>query len=231
LAATLKVDQTVTGLAINILASGLSFYLFRLAFKDVGAQNLPSVTTFDVIKIPVLSKIPFLGEILFSQHALTYIAFLSVPVISFFLYRTKRGLELRCVGENPRAVDMKGISVSKYQYLAVVFGGIMAGIGGSFLTLASAGLFVPEISGGRGWIALAIVIFGNWMPSRIVLGALFFGLIDSFQLALQAVGVNLPYQLLLAAPYVLTIVALVAYRGRSKSPLALGIPYNREERG
>jgi simple sugar transport system permease protein len=231
MASTLKVDQTVTGLAINILASGLSFYLFRLAFKDVGSENLPSITTFEVVKIPLLSEIPYLGRILFSQHALTYLALLLVPVIAFFLYRTKYGLELRSVGENPRAVDMKGISVPVRQYLAVMFGGVMSGLGGAFLTLASAGLFVPEISGGRGWIALAIVIFGNWRPARIVVGALFFGLIDSFQLSLQAVGVELPYQLLLALPYLFTILALVVGRGRSRAPLALGIPYHREERG
>ena len=231
MASTLKVNQTVSGLAVNLLASGLSFYLFRLAFKDVGSENLPSIDIFQALRIPLLSRIPYLGRILFSQHILTYIAFLLVPVVAFFLYRTKYGLELRCVGENPRAVDMKGISVPLRQYLAVMFGGMMSGIGGAFLTVASAGMFVPEISGGRGWIALAIVIFGNWRPSRIVLGALFFGLIESFQMSLQAVGVDLPYQLLLALPYLFTILALVVGRGQSRKPLALGVPYHREERG
>jgi len=230
MASTMKVDQTVTGLAINILSAGLTFYMFRLAFKNVGTENLPSITTFEVVRIPLLSEIPFLGEIVFSQHVLTYIAFLFVPAISFFLYRTKYGLELRSIGENPRAIDMKGINVTARQYLAVIFGGMMSGLGGSFLTLASAGLFLPGISGGRGWIALAIVIFGNWSPIGIVLGALFYGLIDSFQLSLQAVGVDLPYQLLLALPYLLTIVALVVNRGRSQAPLALGIPYHRERK-
>ena len=231
LATTLKVDQTVSGLALNIVSAGLTFYLLRLAFKDVGSENLPSLTTFDVIRLPLLSKIPFLGEILFSQHALTYLVYILVPIIAFFLYRTKYGLELRSIGENPRAVDMKGINIALRQYLALMFGGMMSGLGGAFLTLGSAGMFLPGISGGRGWIALAIVIFGNWMPFRIVLGALFYGLIYSFQLSLQAVGVNLPYQLLLALPYLLTILALVMYRGQSKMPLALGIPYRREERG
>jgi ABC-type uncharacterized transport system permease subunit len=230
LACTLKVDQVVSGLAINLLSSGLTFYLFRLAFKNVGSQNLPSIATFDIVKIPLLEDIPFLGEIVFSQHVLTYVALILVPLITFFLYRTKFGLELRSIGENPRAIDMRGLSVTRRQYLAVVFGGVMSGLGGSFLTLASAGLFVPEISGGRGWIALAIVIFGNWRPSFILLGALFFGLIDSFQLSLQAVGVRMPYQLLLALPYILTVVALVLNRGRSQGPLALGRPYYREER-
>jgi ABC-type uncharacterized transport system permease subunit len=231
LACTLKVDQTVAGLAINLLSSGLTFYLFRLAFKNVGSQNLPSISTFQKIPIPLLSKIPALGEILFSQNLLTYIAVLLVPIISFFLYRTKPGLELRSLGDNPRALDMRGMNVTARRYLAVVFGGMMAGLGGAFLTLASAGLFVPDISGGRGWIALAIVIFGSWKPTRILLGALFFGLIDSFQLSLQAVGVALPYQLLLALPYLLTIAALVVNRSRSQAPISLGKPYYREERG
>jgi ABC-type uncharacterized transport system permease subunit len=107
---------------------------------------------------------------------------------------------------------------------------MMAGLGGAFLSVASTGLFVPDITSGRGWIALAIVIFGNWQPSRILIGALFFGLIDAIQLSLQAIGMQLPYQLLLASPYILTIVALVFYRTRSMAPLALGKPYYREER-
>jgi general nucleoside transport system permease protein len=231
LASTLRADQTVSGLALNIVASGLAFYLFRLAFKNAGSQNLPSVGAFSTVQIPLLSRIPFVGEVLFTQHALTYLAFLMVPLISLFLYRTRPGLELRSIGENPRAVDMRGLDVVRRQYLAVIFGAMLAGLAGSFLTLASAGLFVPDISGGRGWIALAIVIFGNWLPSRILLGALFFGLIDASQLGLQAVGVHLPYQLLLALPYLLTIVALVLNRSRSRSPIALGRPYNRAERG
>lgn len=228
MAATLKVDQTVTGLTINLLSSGITFYLYRVIFKDMGASNLPNVSIFQVVRVPGLSKLPVAGEVLFSQHALTYLALLMVPVIWFVLYRTKYGLELRCLGENPRAVDMRGVNVARHQYAAVVFGGFMAGIGGAFLTLASAGMFVPLISGGRGWIALALVIFGNWSPWLILFGALFFGLIDALQMGLQAVGVDLPYQLLLALPYLLTIVVLVGSRGRSRAPLALGLPYLRE---
>jgi general nucleoside transport system permease protein len=228
MACTLKVDQTVTGLALNILSTGVTFYLYRLAFKNVSSANLPNIKIFEVWRIPLLSQIPILGEVVFSQHILTYIGLALVPVIWFFLYRTKYGLELRVMGENPRAVDMRGANVALRQYLAVIFGSMMAGLGGAFLTLASAGLFVPQISGGRGWIAIALVIFGNWNPTTILLGAMFFGLIDSFQLQLQAVGVNLPYQLLLTLPYVLTILVLVGSRGRTRAPLALGIPYMRE---
>ena len=228
--ATLRVDQIMAGLAINLLIGGLTSFGFRLAFRTMGGENPAVISTFGVFKIPLLSQIPFFGEVLFSQHALTYIGLLLVPVISVFLYRTRYGLELRAVGDNPRAVDMKGVSVTLRQYLALMFAGALAAIGGDFLCLASTGIFVPLISNGRGWLAIALVIFGNWRPRWILFGALFFGLIDSVQLSLQTLGVSLPYQLLLASPYLLTIMALVVYRSRSHRPLWLGVPYYRETR-
>jgi ABC-type uncharacterized transport system permease subunit len=227
LSTTLKVDQIIAALAINLLASGITLYLFRLAFTDVNVGDIPTIRTFGALTIPVLGSIPELGRVLFQQDALTYIAFLLVPVVSFFLARTRPGLELRIIGENPRAADMRGISVARRQYAAIVFGAVMAGIGGAFLTLASTGLFVSDIAAGRGYIAFALVIFGNWQPTRIVAGALLFGLLDAFQLRLQATGVDVPYQLLLALPYVLTIAALLVNRKRTRAPHALGIPYVR----
>lgn len=225
---TLRLDQVVSGLALNLLASGLTFYFFRVSFQEAGDQNLPNVATLSPVEIPWLSSIPFLGDVLFSQPPLTYVALSMVPVIAWYLHRTRRGLEIRIVGENPRAGDMRGLHVSALRYAAVVFGGMMAGLGGAFLTLDSAGLFVPQISGGRGFIAFALVIVGNWSAGRILLGALFFGLIDSLQLQLQATGADVPHQLLLALPYLMTIVVLVVSRARSNSPLALGRPYTRE---
>lgn len=225
---TLRLDQVVSGLALNLLASGLTFYFFRVSFQEAGDQNLPNVATLSPVEIPGLSSIPFFGDVLFSQPPLTYVALLMVPVIAWYLHRTRRGLEIRIVGENPRAGDMRGLHVSALRYAAVVFGGMMAGLGGAFLTLDSAGLFVPQISGGRGFIAFALVIVGNWSAGRILLGALFFGLIDSLQLQLQATGADVPHQLLLALPYLMTIVVLVVSRARSNSPLALGRPYTRE---
>ena len=215
-------------MALNLLASGLTFYFFRVSFQEAGDQNLPNVATLSPVEIPGLSSIPFFGDVLFSQPPLTYVALLMVPVIALYLHRTRRGLEIRIVGENPWAGDMRGLHVSALRYAAVVFGGMMAGLGGAFLTLDSAGLFVPQISGGRGFIAFAeLVIVGNWSAGRILLGALFFGLIDSLQLQLQATGADVPHQLLLALPYLMTIVVLVVSRARSNSPLALGRPYRR----
>jgi ABC-type uncharacterized transport system permease subunit len=153
---TFRLDQVVSGLAINVLAAGLTFYLFRVSFSDLGEQNLPNVSTFGPVEIPGLSDIPLVGEVLFSQPPLTYLALLAVPLTALFLGRTRHGLEIRVIGENPRAADMRGVNVSARQYAAVLFGGVMAGMAGAFLTLDSAGLFVPNISGGRGFIAFAL---------------------------------------------------------------------------
>ncbi len=227
LVATLRVEQILAGLSINLLVGGLTTFGFRLVFRNVGVENPAVISTFNALNIPLLDRIPFFGDVLFSQPLLTYVGLLLVPVISVFLYRTRFGLELRAIGDNPRALDMKGVNVTLRQYLALVFVGVMAGLGGAFLCLASTGIFVPLISNGRGWLAIAIVIFGNWRPRWILAGALFFGLIDSIQLSLQTLGLPLPYDLLLAAPYLLTVIALVIYRSRSQRPLSLGIPYFR----
>ena len=223
MAATVKVNQIVAGLALNILGIGLAFFWFRSVFRGGSSLDVPKVTTFEFFAVPGLSSIPWVGDILFNHHWLTYFAILMVPVLWIFLNKTKYGLELRSIGHNPEAVDMRGVSIVPRQYVAVVFGGLMAGLAGAFLSLASTGLFFPDIASGRGWIALAIVIFGNWRAIWILIGSLFFGFIDAMQLSLQATGEfdYLPYQLLLA---------LVLNRSRSRSPLSLAIPYHRGER-
>ena len=228
LAVILKIDQTVSGLTVNIFSAGLTFYMYRSIFPNVGATNIPALKPFTVHKIPFLSDIPIIGEILFSQYALSYIAILMMVLITFYLYRTKSGLILRTLGENPRAVDMKGINVTLYRFCAVLFGGMMAGLAGAFITLASVGIFVADITSGRGWLAIAIVIFGDWKPTKILWASLFFGFIDALQMQLQALGVQLPFQLFLAMPYILTTVAVFLARQRSGAPMALGIHYVRE---
>ena len=228
LAVILQIDQTVSGLTVNIFAAGLTFYLYRALFPNVGATNIPALKPFSVFQIPFLSDIPIIGKILFSQYALSYLAFFLMLLVAFYLYRTKSGLILRTLGENPRAVDMKGINVMRYRFLAVLFGGMMAGLAGSFITLASVGIFVADITSGRGWLAIAIVIFGDWKPVKILWASLFFGFIDALQMQLQALGVQLPFQLFLAMPYILTTVAVFLARKRSGAPLALGVHYVRE---
>ena len=228
MAITLKIDQTVTGLTINILSAGLCFFFYRLAFPEVGSGNLPNVKIFSTLPIPFLSNIPILGEAFFNHNILVYLTYFCVPLTYIFLYRSKYGLIVRCIGENPRAVDMKGISVIGYQYKAVMLGGMLSGAGGAFLSLAATGMWLPDITSGRGWIAFAIVIFGNWRPVNIMFAALFFGFLDSLQLQIQGVGIQFPYQIMLALPYLLTIVALLWKKRRSLEPIGLGIPYSRE---
>jgi general nucleoside transport system permease protein len=230
MSSTLKVDQVVTGLSINLLGSGVSLFWYRSAFPDFNlvAAELPTISVMEIIKIPLLSEIPFLGPILFSHRLLTYLAFLAVPAVWFFLYHTKYGLQIRGLGENPRAIDMKGLNVTRLQYLAAIFGGMMAALGGSFLTLGSTIRFFPEISAGRGWLAIVIVIAGNWRPARILIATLLFAFLDAFQLQVQGFGVQIPYQILLAMPYILAILVMMGGRLRSVAPRHLGIPYQRE---
>ncbi len=208
---TVKVNQVVAGLALNILGLGLAFFWYRSVYEAEGSVAIPTVETL-------------------SAPWLTYLAFFMVPVVWTFLYRTKYGLELRSVGHNPEACDMRGVGIVSRQYVAVLFGGMMAGLAGSFLSLGSTGLFFPDIISGRGWIALAIVIFGNWRATWVLVGSLLFGFLEATQLSLQASDVELPYQLLLALPFVLTIVALVFNQSRSSAPISLTVPYHRGER-
>ncbi len=228
-AVTLKIDQVVSGLALNLFCSGITYYLYRVMFASgTSGTTVAKIQIFQPVAIPLLSQIPVLGEVLFSQRALTYFALLMVPVVSFVLYRTKYGLEIRACGENPRALDVKGVNVSLLQYSAVIFGGIMAAIGGSFLTLASAGMFLTDMSGGRGWLAIVMVLAGNWRPGGILLAGLVFSLLDSFQYTVQGIGVQFPYQILLALPYIAAIILLVARRAHSEAPGFLGRAYSRE---
>jgi simple sugar transport system permease protein len=165
---------------------------------------------------------------LFDQKLLTYLAFLSVALVWLFLYRTRYGLILRCAGENPKALDVKGVSVVSVQYAAVLFGGFMAGLGGAFLSVGSAARFVPDMTAGRGWLAIIIVIAGLWRPFPILAAALVFSFLDALQLQIQGIGIAVPYQLMLMMPYVAALLALVVRRSRISAPNRLGIPYNRE---
>lgn len=223
---TFKVEQIVTGLAINLLGAGLSTYWLRAAFASEG--QTPTIPFFANVPIPFLSDIPVLGPILFDQKLLTYLAFLLVPVIWFFLFRTRYGLIVRCAGDNPKALDVKGVKVAPVQYAAVVFGGLMAGLGGAFLSIGSAARFVPDMTNGRGWLAIIIVIAGLWRPYSILAATLVFSFLDALQLQIQSVGIAIPYQLMLMMPYVAAIVALMVRRSRGSAPSMLGVPYSRE---
>jgi simple sugar transport system permease protein len=223
---TLKVEQIVTGLALNLLGAGLSNYWLRAAFA--GSGKTPAIPYFSNVPIPGLDQLPFVGPVLFDQRLLTYLAFLLVPLVWFFLFRTRYGLILRCAGENPKALDVKGVAVAPVQYAAVIFGGAMAGIGGAFLSVGSAARFVPDMTNGRGWLAIIIVIAGLWRPWPLLVATLIFSLLDALQLQIQGIGINIPYQLLLMMPYVVAIAALMIRRTRGNAPAMLGVPYSRE---
>ncbi len=227
-ATTFKVNQFVTGLGLNLFAAGTTLFLYREALTLYGSGNVPTIDPFDSLDIPLLSELPYLGPILFSQQFLTYFAFMMVPVIWFFLYRTRYGLEIRSLGENPKALDTKGLSVSARQYSALAFGGAMTGLAGAFLVLALTDRFVPGMTGGRGWLAVVIIIAGNWKPVPITLAVLAFAFLEAFQLQAQGIGVQIPYQVLLALPYVVAIIAMMGFRMRSEQPERLGVPYHRE---
>ncbi|HCL79802.1 MAG TPA: ABC transporter permease, partial [Synergistaceae bacterium] len=200
LTVTLGLSQHVSGLGITLFSTGLAMFIYRLS---VGSPvNPPTVTPFTQVALPALSSIPILGEAFFTQYALVYVAFLLIPVLWVLLYRTTWGLAIRTVGENPFAADTVGISVPLVRTLCLAAGGALMGVGGAFLTLAHQNMFLIDVVGGRGWISIAMVIFGNWDPVRGAAGALIFGLLDAFQLRLQALGVDLPFHLFLALPYV-----------------------------
>ncbi|WP_350335654.1 ABC transporter permease [Coralliovum pocilloporae] len=224
LTVTLRVDHFVTGLGFNLLASGLTLFWFR---SYVGGGKPPTYDTIDKSPIPLLSDIPVLGPILFDQHLLTYVAFLSIPFIAFFLRRTTYGLETRAAGENPQFLEAKGLSVAKRQYSALLFGSALTALGGAFLMFAFADQFRPDISGGRGWLAIVAVIAGNWRPVRTMIAVLVFAILDSLAVHAQGVGVNVPYQFFLMLPYVASILLLVMIRSSSGQPAKLGVPYLR----
>ena len=229
LAVYLGLSQHVSGLGITLFATGLAMFVYRLHF---GSPTVPPIIEpFKQISIPLLSKIPVIGPGLFTQYSLTYIAWLLIPILAILLYRTKVGLKIRTVGENPVVADTVGVNVLLTRTLCVVAGGALMGIGGAFLTLAHQNMFLIDVIGGRGWVAIAMVIFGNWDPFKGAVGALIFGFLDGLQLRLQGVGVAVSFHLFLMIPYLLTIVALISVSRKATVPAGLLKPYRREEKG
>ncbi len=220
-----QANQVVSGVAINILALGLTGFLLQLIFNTSG--NSPSVPNLPAAPIPVLANIPVLGDIFFNQSPIIYIALLAVPISSFILFRTPLGLRLRAVGEHPKAADTVGVNVFSLRYLGVGLSGVLAGLGGAYLSIGQLNIFSEGMVNGRGFIALAAVIFGKWNPWGALGACLLFGFADAVQISLQNAGVNIPSEFLLMLPYVLTLVALAGFIGRSTPPAAAGEPYSK----
>lgn len=221
-------NQSVVGIMFTILVTGLTSFLYRV-FYGVSLTP-PSVDTIAVLPIPLLSKIPILGETLFSQTLLGYLGILLAIAVWYVLEHTMLGLKIRAVGENPRAAQAAGISVVSTRLWSMVFTGFMAGLAGAFLSVAYAGRFTDGITAGRGYISLAIVIFGRWNALLGLIGAMLFGLVDAFQLRAQTMELNIPYQFFVALPYFIVLVSILFTGKNAKEPKALGEPFEREGR-
>lgn len=232
---TLRADQVVSGLALTIFGIGLSSFLGQ----RLGPEGRPLVgqvgPRFNRIEIPLLGDLPVIGRALFQQDLLVYLVYLLVPIAAFWLYRTRAGLNLRAVGESPQTADAMGINVTRTRYVYTVLGGMLVGLGGAHLSLAYTPGWTENLTGGRGWIAIALVIFATWDPTRAVLGAILFGGINAVQFRMQAAGTTVPAAFLNMLPYFLTVLVLVMitwwerFSHRMGAPAALGLPYMREE--
>ena len=235
-----KGNQTISGVALNFLAAGLTTYLGQSWFKRGGqTPNLPGGGRFTPIKLPFADEVkdvPILGPIysgLISGHNLiTYFAFLAVPITAWVLFRTRFGLRLRAVGENPKALDTAGISVTWMRYKALIITAVLVGIGGAYLSIAQTSGFINNMSDGRGYIALAALIFAKWRPWPALLVCLMFGYLDALQLRLQGRSLpvigEIPVQFIQALPYILTVILLAGFIGRAVAPKASGLPYTKE---
>jgi len=221
-----SVDQVILGFVINVLVIGLTDYLYKkLLIPQQNTWNSPPL--LEVIPIPILSKIPVVGPILFTHTIVVYLMVAIVSLVTFGLYKTKWGLRTRAVGEHPTAADTVGIDVNKLRFRNVIISGLIAGVGGAFYTVGSVGAFGKEMTAGAGFIALAALIFGKWSPIGALFAALLFGFATNLQSTLSIIGVAIPSEFMLMVPYIATIIAVTGLVGRVRAPAADGIPYSR----
>lgn len=223
----LRGDQIVIGTAITLLALGLTEVLYARLLGGIGSQR--GVHDFKDIKLPVFENIPIIGKILFSHNIIVYMAFLLVPCVYFFLYHTHYGLKVRACGEHPKAISTVGSNVSLIRTMCLLFAGTMAGIGGGYLSLVDVPYFLPGMTSGRGFVALAIVIFGKWHPVKACAAALLFGLGYAMDALFQAFDLGIQYQWFKMLPFILCLTVLAGFVGRAEAPLALGRPYDSSE--
>jgi general nucleoside transport system permease protein len=214
-------DQIITGTAITMLGLGLAGTMYRVLYGDAGAAL--TIPTLAPIGIPWLQDIPILGRALFRQPLPTYLATLLIPAVWWWLYRTQSGLALRATGENPAAARASGIAPRRMQTIGVLFGGLCGGLAGGTLALAQVGTFAEGMSAGRGFVAIAIVALGRWHPIGTAIAALIFGMASALQFLFQALNLDVPYQIFLALPYLLTLVGLAIATSRYRAPAALSV--------
>ena len=225
----LGLSQHVSGLGVTLFATSLSYFIYRTALPNVSSP--PRIEPFRPIDIPIISDIPFLGEIMGQQTAMTWLALLMVFIVWFVLYKTPLGIAIQAVGDNPNSVDAQGLSVYGLRIGSVVAGSALMGIGGAFLTMSAFDAFFFGMVNGRGWVCIALVIFASWKPGKALLGAVLFGAFDALQVRLQTeVGAFVPGQIFLMAPYVLSIFALMVAARKADYPRALLTPWFKGER-
>jgi simple sugar transport system permease protein len=224
-----RANQVVVGTGINLLFLGVPALLSGALFDSTGATpQLRREQTLPDWHIPLIDKVPVLSQMLSDHKPIVYLALAMVPISYYVLFRTRFGLRLRAVGENPEAADTAGISVSAVRYSGVLLSGLLAGIGGAYLSIGQNSLFTRNMTAGRGFIALAALIFGKWHPVGAFLACLLFGLADAISIRMQGV-VQIPVQVIQIIPYVLTLVVLAGFIGRATPPRAIGIPYVKEK--
>lgn len=225
----LGLSQHVTGIGITLFASSLSYFVYRMLLP--AATTPPKIIPFENIEIPFLSDIPLIGEALFNQSPLTYLALLSVPAVWYVLHRTPLGLAVRMAGENPVAVEAQGIDVLAVRTGAVMAGSALMAVGGAFITMSWFDAFYFGMVNGRGWICVALVIFASWKPGKAMLGAILFAGLEAMQVrAQQTAGAFIPYQFFLMLPYLMSILAMIVMARRAQYPQALLVPFRRGER-
>ena len=218
-------DQTVVGAAINIFASGLTITLNRIIFDTTA--GIPKIDTYEPVAIPLLSKIPGIGE-LFNQSIVCYIALLAVPVVWFIMKKTHMGLEVRSVGENPRASDTLGINVVRTRWTTILISGLMSGLAGSYMSMGQLSFFVEGMVSGKGFMALAVVVLGCYSSFGVLAASLIFGAGMALQYRLQAANTMIPYQIITMLPYVITLIAVCGFMRKSRAPAATAMAYIKE---
>ena len=219
---TLNAEQGISGIGIYLFGLGMSELLFQ---QLIGTPQ--TVQGFQRIHFPILSDIPVIGQIFFNHNILVYLAFALVPIMAFVLNRTNFGLMVRAVGQNPEAADAMGVNVAQVRYTSLIIGGILAGVAGASLSTALINVFQQNLTAGMGFIAVALVYFGGWRPVGILLGALLFSFVNALQLQINVVGIGIPSEFAVMAPYVVTLVALIFASKRRDKPDALTKPFER----
>ena len=227
----LRQNQNVIGTALNLFALGLTSYMFQVIVNRT-AGNYPQISTLPTLPIPLLCKIPLIGDAFFNKDIIAYLLYALIIVLVWFLNQTAWGMSLVSVGENPKAADTVGLPVFRIKYLAAAFNGLMSGLGGAYLVLGQLGMFSENVTSGRGYIALSLVVFGRRNPVGVCLAALFMGAANALQFKMQALGVDMPIQVFTGLPYVLTVLVLAisALKKTDADPAALGKPYIRTMR-